>query len=124
MSGLLGGDDVKVTFDGMDVTQELSADGLDLSIPVSGLTITRPYELGDLCGHDLGRRLEFTDGGATYRGVLTEVKHSDWPVPLQTWLVLKGEGVASWRHMASHMSDLEVAFLDVEQTITEPVHDD
>lgn len=66
--------------------------------------------LGDLIAGDLGARVSFKDGGATYEGTLVSVKH-DSPLfpdsPLgghgRTWVSLKA--FDDWRLFDAYPSD-------------------
>lgn len=50
-----------------------------------------------LTGYDLGRTLEYTQGGATYKGTLDKVQHSrGYTEELRVFLHLKA---GDWSHM-------------------------
>ena len=69
--------------------------------------------LGDLSGRHLGQIVEFTDGGATYRGVLLTVQHRSAP-PMVTVSLQAGV----WRHTGSYRRSLpaRVAACDAPDT--------
>lgn len=70
--------------------------------------------LADLTGHHLGLEVEFTDGGATYRGVLAGVNHrTNWKYEPDT-IQLELTGDNGWRHVGHHERDLRVEIADQE----------
>ena len=59
-------------------------------------------DLGSLSANDLGATLTFTDGGATYSGMLKGVQHdSSLSGALKTLVVLSSD---DWRHIKSYPS--------------------
>jgi hypothetical protein len=67
--------------------------------------------LGDLTVTHLGHLISWTDGGATYTGVLHKVQHEarQWASPTRTATTSVAIQSGVWRHAATYPSATEVA---------------